>query len=310
MIITPEMLSKLVDFQMQAWQRASAVMSENVSMMVEAAPAEPVSVHTSDLMTELTFPVLAIEFTLSSMPARSQVLIINHEDAIALAGVITGDPAPVFNDMIAETLTPSLKVFTEEFYAAISGATGTDHSVQNLTVKAGAFSFPTNFLEATDVVQSVGSCKIGEEAIPFSIMWLLDCESLASLLGILKIEPAEDPFQQIDGLNLGSNTTELSLPQFEDSKSTEETGLELLLDIPLEVTVELGRVRMLIKEVVDLGPGSIVELDAVVGDPVDVMVNGRLVARGEVVVLGDNFGVRVSEIMSPTARLQRIGERE
>jgi flagellar motor switch protein FliN/FliY len=141
-------------------------------------------------------------------------------------------------------------------------------------------------------------------------MWLLDCESLASLLGILKIEPAEDPFHQIDGLNLGSNTTELSLPQFEDSKSTEETGLELLLDIPLEVTVELGRVRMLIKEVVDLGPGSIVELDAVVGDPVDVMVNGRLVARGEVVVLGDNFGVRVSEIMSPTARLQRIGERE
>ncbi len=304
------MFSKLVDFQVQAWQRASAVMSESVSMMVEATPSEPISVNTSELLTELAVPSLAIEFSLSSLSAHSQVFIINHDDAIALASVITGDPTPVFNDMIAETLTPSLKVFTEEFYAAISGATDADHSVQNLTVKVGAFSFPTNFLEATEVVQSVGSCKIGEEAIPFSIMWLLDCESIASLLGILKIEPAKDPFHQIDGLNLGSNTTELSLTQFEDSKSTEETGLELLLDIPLEVTVELGRVRMLIKEVVDLGPGSIVELDAVVGDPVDVMVNGRLVARGEVVVLGDNFGVRVSEIMSPTARLQRIGERE
>jgi len=74
------------------------------------------------------------------------------------------------------------------------------------------------------------------------------------------------------------------------------------LDVPLEVSVELGRTKMLIKDILDLAAGSIIELEAVAGEPVDVIVNGKLVAKGEVVVIEDNFGVRVTEIVSPIER--------
>lgn len=75
-------------------------------------------------------------------------------------------------------------------------------------------------------------------------------------------------------------------------------GIDMLGDVELNVTVELGRTEMLVEDVLKLGDGSVVELDKLAGDPVDVFVNGRLVARGEVLVLNDNFCIRVSEIVA------------
>jgi len=75
-------------------------------------------------------------------------------------------------------------------------------------------------------------------------------------------------------------------------------GIDLLADVDLDVTIELGRTEMLVEDVLRLGQGSVVELDKLAGDPVDVYVNGRLVARGEVLVLNDNFCIRISEIVA------------
>ncbi len=86
-------------------------------------------------------------------------------------------------------------------------------------------------------------------------------------------------------------------------------GIELVLDIPLDVTVELGRTRMLIKDILALASGSIVELERVAGEPIDVLVNGCLVAKGEVVVIDDNYGIRVTEIIGQTERLTALGAR-
>lgn len=77
----------------------------------------------------------------------------------------------------------------------------------------------------------------------------------------------------------------------------QDSGIDLLGDVELDVTIELGRTQMLIEDVLRLGDGSVVELDKLAGDPVDVYVNGRLVARGEVLVLNDNFCIRISEIV-------------
>jgi flagellar motor switch protein FliN/FliY len=78
----------------------------------------------------------------------------------------------------------------------------------------------------------------------------------------------------------------------------EETNLNLLLDIPLKVTVELGRTQKIIKEILELSQGSIIELDKLAGEPVDILVNNKLIAKGEVVVIDENFGVRVTDIVS------------
>ncbi len=95
--------------------------------------------------------------------------------------------------------------------------------------------------------------------------------------------------------------------EFEASAGAERTEkhIDLLEDVELNVKIELGRTRMLIEDVLQLGNGSVVELDKLAGDPVDVLVNDRLVARGEVLVLNDNFCVRVNEIISQTGEAIR-----
>lgn len=81
-------------------------------------------------------------------------------------------------------------------------------------------------------------------------------------------------------------------------------NLNLLLDVQMPLTVELGRTRMYVKEVLTMGEGSIIELDKLAGEPVDLMVNGKLIAKGEVVVIDENFGVRVTDIVSPNERMK------
>ncbi len=87
---------------------------------------------------------------------------------------------------------------------------------------------------------------------------------------------------------------------------TRRANLEMLLDIGLQVTVELGRTKMTIKNVLGLGPGAVIELDRVAGEPVDVLVNGKPVAKGEVVVIGDMFGVRITDIIPPSQRMAHL----
>ncbi|MBM4779405.1 MAG: flagellar motor switch protein FliN [Archangiaceae bacterium] len=82
--------------------------------------------------------------------------------------------------------------------------------------------------------------------------------------------------------------------------------LDLLLDVPLDVTVELGRSRMSIQELLGLSPGSVIELDKIAGEPLDIVVNERLIARGEAVVVNDKFGIRITDIVSKTERIARL----
>ena len=81
-----------------------------------------------------------------------------------------------------------------------------------------------------------------------------------------------------------------------------DTNIGLILDVPLQVTVELGRTRKLIREILELGPGSVIELDKLAGEPVDILVNGKQIAKGEVVVIDENFGVRITEIIGQLDR--------
>ncbi|SEO81170.1 flagellar motor switch phosphatase FliY [Propionispora vibrioides] len=91
-------------------------------------------------------------------------------------------------------------------------------------------------------------------------------------------------------------------PLVQPSLTVGETNIGLLLDVPLQVTVELGRTRKLIREILELTPGAVIELDKLAGEPVDILANGKLIAKGEVVVIDENFGVRITDIISPLER--------
>lgn len=104
---------------------------------------------------------------------------------------------------------------------------------------------------------------------------------------------------------------ETSAPQPATMQSQEPTDscrdLEFLFDVPLQVSVEVGRARILLKDLLQMGEGYVVELDKFSGDPLDLYVNSRLIARGEAVKVGDKFGIKLTEVVSQSDRIARLG---
>ncbi len=107
-------------------------------------------------------------------------------------------------------------------------------------------------------------------------------------------QPAQELFQQFGpGSDTGSGPT---------------NDLDMIMDIPVQLTVELGRTKIPIKHILQLAQGSVVELDGLAGEPMDVLVNGCLIAQGEVVVVNEKFGIRVTDIITPSERLRRLSK--
>jgi flagellar motor switch protein FliN/FliY len=95
-------------------------------------------------------------------------------------------------------------------------------------------------------------------------------------------------------------------PAVPEINGSQDSNLDRILDIPLVLSAQLGNTRMLIKDLLQLGPGSIVELDKLAGEPLEVLVNERLVARGEVVMVNEKFGIRLTDVISPTERVDKL----
>jgi flagellar motor switch protein FliN/FliY len=105
-----------------------------------------------------------------------------------------------------------------------------------------------------------------------------------------------------------SNVQSIQFPNLvPQNAQTEHGNIGLIMDVYMEMTVELGRTKKLIKEILGMGEGTIIELDKLAGEPVDILVNHKLIAKGEVVVIDENFGVRVTEIVSPMERMSDMG---
>ncbi len=90
------------------------------------------------------------------------------------------------------------------------------------------------------------------------------------------------------------------------STTSANHDIDMILDIPVQLTVELGRTRIPIKQILQLAQGSVIELDALAGEPMDVLVNGCLIAQGEVVVVNEKFGIRLTDVVTPSERLRRM----
>lgn len=97
---------------------------------------------------------------------------------------------------------------------------------------------------------------------------------------------------------------------FDDIKALPDEGhsanLDFILDIPLEISVELGRTRMLIQDLLKLGQGSVIELTKTAGETLEILANNRLIAKGDVVVMNDKYGIRLTEVISPVERLEQL----
>jgi flagellar motor switch protein FliN/FliY len=123
----------------------------------------------------------------------------------------------------------------------------------------------------------------------------------------LMIQASQRIAQGPTGSEKPKAVTGTSEPRLLDAEEgLRSTNLRFLLDIPLQVTVELGRKRLVVHDLLQLNQGSVIELTKQIGEPFEVLVNQKLIARGEVVVINDKFGVRITDIISPTERVQQL----
>ena len=120
------------------------------------------------------------------------------------------------------------------------------------------------------------------------------------------MEDENQDFESLEELeDIGGEEGDLDgIDEMSGGEKVDTKNLDLILDIPLTVAVELGRSKMLINDLLQLGQGSVIELTKLVGEPLEVLVNNKLVARGEVMVVNEKFGVRLTDIVTPMERVQ------
>ncbi len=132
----------------------------------------------------------------------------------------------------------------------------------------------------------------------------------AAMLEMLEGLPDEESGATPDDIAFGSASVSNAEFQHlqEPAGQTSRQNIDLLMDVDLPISIELGRTKMSISDILGLGPGSVVELNKLAGEPVDLLVNHKVVAKGEVVVVDENFGLRITQLMTPEERLKALAE--
>ncbi len=157
--------------------------------------------------------------------------------------------------------------------------------------------------EMAAVIAEEAAAKAAEEAAAKAAAENAAAEAIAAEAAASAAASAAPPSDP------GPDIRPVQFSQVEDeTEAGEGASLELLMDIRLPVSVELGRTQSFVRDILEYGPGSIIELDKLAGDPVDLYVNGKMVAQGEVVVIDEHFGVRVTSLLSPQDRVRSLGE--
>lgn len=129
-------------------------------------------------------------------------------------------------------------------------------------------------------------------------------EAMAEQAAAESAEP--DPEPEAEAPAARSAGSSVFQPLEAGQGTTTGRDLEMIMDIPVKLTVELGRTKLTIKQLLELAQGSVIELDGLAGEPMDILINGYLIAQGEVVVVEDKYGIRITEIITPSERVQKL----
>lgn len=254
--------------------------------------------------------------TLQTTTAYTLIIALESASATVLADIAAGgdgsSPSQEVDEGILQILQQVLFVIANGLVQSLANITNSECNVLQVESRYDVLEPPVEWLTQDNLVRMDSVLHV--DGTPIGALTVLGDERFALWLAGESTEPEPagageqtTPFQSIE--EMGSASSQQFIPLEQAAAQTLPTGIELILDVPLELTVELGRKRMFIKEVLELTVGSIVELDRVAGEPVDVLVNGRIMARGEVVVIEDNFGIRITEIINPQEQLVEISRR-
>lgn len=324
---------------------SATALSTLLNQKVEITTPTVTVIQKSKLNEEFPHPYVAIEVNYTEGFSASNLLVIQQTDAAVIADLMMGgdgtnaDPSlseihlsavqEAMNQMMGSAATSMSTVFNKKIDIS-------PPRVELLDVKEGE---GTDRIPAEEMLVKVSFRLTIGELIDSNIMQLYPITFAKDLIAELTVPAQEE--EPVQEAQVSTPEPQQSAPQTqaapaqqaappkrqakpkpaapvnvapvefeafsEPQHTTSQLGnLDMLMDIPLSITVELGRTQRSVKEVLELSAGSIIELDKLAGEPVDILVNKRIVAKGEVVVIDENFGVRVTDILSQSERLSNL----
>lgn len=302
---------------------AATALSQLLNQRVNITTPSVKIMSPKELLDSFTTPFMLIEVGFTEGLEGSNLLIIDATDALIIADLMMGGDGTNIQQEITELHTSAVA----EAMNQMMGSAAT--SMSSL--------FNTRVVISTPTVRSV------ESGADMDFPWVMEDPVVvvsfrmeignlidSSLIQVIPAHIAKEETAMLMGSTLGGTAPETSTPVMESAASPPPTvapsawqeagaaeessqwdgvkprNLDLILDVPLRVSVVLGKAKKPIKEVLGLTPGSIVELDKLAEEPVDILVNGKPIAKGEVVVVNENFGVKIVSIESPAVRINNL----
>jgi len=331
--------SSLSKFEMEALTEllnvslgsSSAVLSELFSEQVNVMTAKLTIKQKDNLLTHTPAPFIVALGEYKGGINGMQILAISKDDVQTMSEMVDANHEAeemekqfhVVQEVIQQMFTSVTKSMATVLEQEVS------HSLSGMDVLESQQDFPiAKFTGEEWFVETGFQLKIGNQhSVSFNLC--IPVRLAKQMVGILTDsmdgeyleeypeETQEMQFQSIKQSNTTNKTQDsgatpniqsVQFSNFDETPSThsEPSNLNMLLDIPLQVTVELGRTKRMVKEILEISQGSIIELDKLAGEPVDILINNKLIAVGEVVVIDENFGVRVTDILSTADRISKL----
>lgn len=292
--------------------QASSVVTTIVSKNVDFKVGTLSNLSDDSVSSFLTDSLLVKVGFENDLQGVFNLVITKATTAVLSDFMMMGDGTAPFEDDHMDALSELIN----QIMGAVNTAIGTEFELNLSLSQADTTEFkPTDMLSAPYVAGSIDLKVDGLEDVP--LLFTFD-EKLVSSIEAHLGEPEATAFEPeaaeasapAGGVDLGA----FEEPEFDMSSmgsssaglfdSTGVRALDMLMDIPLDLTIELGRTVMSIRRILEMGPGSIVEMDRFAGEPVDLLVNDKVVAKGEVVVVDENFGIRVVSLVTPEERIK------
>lgn len=306
---------------------SSAVLSLLLSEQVTVSSPKLAVKPKEDMMaqTQAPFFVLLSEYT--GDISGIQFLSVNKEQVQTLTAM--ADPESTTDD--TERQFEILQDIVQQMYASVSQTLSAllesevSHSLSGMDLVELREDFPAaNFTTEEWFVEAAFQLK-SQNVQYAEFLMCIPLRLAKQIAGILTGSGEEEELEETQDMQFESNNENNQSNKKEQSASSpsiqpvqfssfdvsasanaEPNNLNMLMDIPLQVTVELGRTKRTVKEILGVSQGSIIELDKLAGEPVDILVNDKLIAVGEVVVIDENFGVRVTDILSTEERISKL----
>lgn len=318
--------------------------SQNLSMItgLEVSIGSPQvdQVNRDAVLQSVPEEVLAVQIDMSGGIPGEHLFILSKDTAVRLAALANKDDSLTdLDDMAVSAVSECLSTLTGTLITVITDRTG-NRSIQSASAEGAYVPKAMARLPSGDFIRVLWPVNIGgkpEQFVEtFSLPFVRDVVAAAGGGGAPAASSMPSPpmgggmgmqgmgmpnmgmyAQPMGGMYPGManplggmsppNVQPVQFANLAMQSAVPEAGnIGLIMDVFMEMTVELGRTRKLIKEILGMGEGTIIELDKLAGEPVDILVNHKLIAKGEVVVIDENFGVRVTEIVSPMERMNEM----